>query len=61
MEFLFFVLLWVIPALFVVYVIDRLAGPTAAGMRALAKRFAAGEIDEQEYEAKRKALKRLRG
>lgn len=60
MEFAVFLLLWALPVLFVIYIIERIAGPTASGMRALAKRFAAGEIDEEEYEAKRKAMKRLR-
>lgn len=60
MEFVFVIVLWALPVLFVIYIIERIAGPTAAGMRALAKRFAAGEIDEEEYEAKRKALKRLK-
>ena len=60
MEVVVFILLWAIPALFVIYVVERVAGPTSSGIRELLRLFAAGEIDAEEYETRRKALKRLK-
>jgi hypothetical protein len=40
MEFLFLVLIWALPVLFIAFVIDQIWGPRAAALRELAKVYA---------------------
>jgi uncharacterized membrane protein len=60
MEFLFLVLIWALPVLFIAFVIDQIWGPRAAALRELAKVYARGEIDDDEFDRRRQKLKKVR-
>jgi uncharacterized membrane protein len=46
--------------LFIAFVIDQIWGPRAAALRELAKVYARGEIDDDEFDRRRQKLKKVR-